>query len=91
MSRKKPTPNYDIMFDNAVYSLQMAYLEYKEARKEQLRWTFFDNNGIFCFFNGYKERKERVDDAEKEVARLIEEVERLRQLKDGEDMRGEST
>lgn len=84
MSRRKPTPNYDIMFENAVYSLQMAYSEYKKARTEQLRWTFFDNDGNFAFLDGYKERKERVEEAEKEVARLMKEVNDLRGLKDGD-------
>ena len=79
MARKQPTPNYDIMFENAVYSLQMAYSEYKKAMTEQLRWTFFDNDGNFAFLNGYKERKERVDEAEKEVARLMQIVKELRE------------
>ena len=82
---KEPTPNYELMFKSAVYSLQMAYAEYKKARTEQLRWTFFDNDGRFCFLDGYKERKERVDNAEEEVARLMKEVERLRELKGGEN------
>lgn len=78
MSRRKPTPNYQLMFESAVGALQNAYAEYKKARTEQYRWTFFDNNGNFCFLEGYKKRKERVDTAEKEVARLMKEVEELR-------------
>ena len=82
MARKQPTPNYDIMFENAVYSLQMAYSEYKKARHEQLRWTFFDSDGNFAFIDGYKERKERVDEAEKEVARLMQVVKELRERRE---------
>ena len=82
MTRRKPKPNYDIMFENAVYSLQMAYSEYKKARTEQLRWTFFDNDGNFAFLDGYKERKERVDEAEKEVARLMQVVKELRERRE---------
>lgn len=85
MSRKKPTPNYQLMFESAVGALQNAYSEYKRARAEQLRWTFFDNDGRFCFLDGYKERKERVDNAEKEVERMLKEVEKLRERKGGED------
>lgn len=81
----KPTPNYQLMFESAVGALQLAYSEYKKARHEQLRWTFFDNDGHFCFLDGYKERKERVDKAEKEVARMLKEVEKLRERKGGED------
>jgi len=84
MTRRKPTPNYQLMFESAVGALQNAYAEYKKARAEQVRWTFFDNDGRFCFLDGYKERKERVDNAEEEVARLLKEVERLRELKGGD-------
>ena len=84
MSRQKPTPNYQLMFESAVSALQNAYAEYKKARAEQVRWTFFDNDGRFCLLDGYKERKERVDNAEEEVARLLKEVERLRELKGGD-------
>ena len=84
MAKRKPTPNYDLMFQSAVGALQNAYSEYKKARAEQFRWTFFDNDGRFCFLDGYKERKERVDNAEKEVARMLKKVEKLRELKGGD-------
>ena len=83
MVKREPTPNYDLMFQSAVGALQNAYSEYKKARREQLRWTFFDNDGNFAFLDGYKERKERVDNAEKEVARLMKVVSELRDLKGG--------
>lgn len=82
MSRKKPTPNYQLMFESAVVALQLAYSEYKKARAEQLRWTWFNNDGRFSFLDGYKERKERVDNAEKEVARLMQVVEDLRERRE---------
>lgn len=44
MSRRKPTPNYQLMFESAVGALQNAYAEYKKVRTKQLRWTFFDND-----------------------------------------------
>ena len=84
MSRRKPTPNYQLMFESAVCALQDAYAEYKKARVKQMQWTFFDNDGRFCFLDGYKELKERIDNAEEEVARLMKEVERLRELRDGD-------
>lgn len=84
MSRRKPTPNYQLMFESAVCALQEAHAEYKKARVKQLQWTFFDNDGRFCFLDGYKELKERIDNAEEEVARLLKEVERLRELRGGD-------
>lgn len=78
MSRRKPTPNYQLMFESAVGALQNAYAEYKKATAEKLRWTFFDNDGNFCILDGFEERQKRVHEAEKEVARLMKEVEELR-------------
>lgn len=72
------------MFESAVCALQNAYAEYKKAKVKQMQWTFFDNDGRFCFLDGYKELKERIDNAEEEVARLLKEVERLRELRDGD-------
>ena len=45
MSRRKPTPNYQLMFKSAVCALQDAYAEYKKARVKQMQWTFFGNDG----------------------------------------------
>jgi len=84
MSRQKPTPNYQLMFESTVGALQNAYAEYKKAIVKQVQWTFFDNDGRFCFFDGYKELKERIDNTEEEVARLLKEVERLRELRGGD-------
>ena len=84
MTKREPTPNYDIMFQSAVSALQSAYSEYKKESSEELRWTFFDNNGQFCFLDGYAERHQRTEKAKEEVARLMEEVSRLRDLKGGD-------
>ena len=78
MSSYKPTPNYQLMFESAVEALKLAYSEYKDARHDQLRWTFFDNDGNFCILDGFEERQKRIHEAEKEVARLKKEVEELR-------------
>ena len=84
MNRRKPTPNYQLMFESAVCALQNTYAEYKKAKVKQMQWTFFDNDGRFCFLDGYKELKQRIDNAEEEVARLLKEVERLRELRGGD-------
>ena len=84
MSRRKPTPNYQLMFESAVCALQNTYAEYKKAKVKQMQWTFFDNDGRFCFLDGCKKLKERIDNAEEEVARLLKEVERLRELRGGD-------
>lgn len=84
MSRRKPTPNYQLMFESAVGALQTEYAEYKKATTEELRWTFFDHDGNFCFLDGYEKRRKRTEDAKEKIARLLKEIERLRELKGGD-------
>lgn len=84
MSRRKPTPNYQLMFESAVGALQNAYAEYKMATAEELRWTFFDHNGNFCFLDGYEKRRKRTENAKEEVARLMQEVKQLRKKLGGD-------
>jgi len=83
MAKREPTPNYQLMFESAVGALQTAYAEYKTATAEELRWTFFGNDGRFAFLDGYEKRHQRTENAKEEVARLMREVERLRELKGG--------
>ena len=83
MGKKNPTPNYKLMFESAVYSLQVAYTEYKKAKQEELRWTFFDNKGQFSILAGYEERRKRVEKAEVEVARLMQLVKEYDVMKGG--------
>ncbi len=85
MSRKKLTPNYQLMFESAVAELQLAYSEYKSAQVEAIRWTFIDNDGRFAILDAYEKRKKRIEDAEAEVARLMELVNELRYKIGGED------
>ena len=85
MNRKKLTPNYQLMFESAVAELQLAYSEYKSAQVEAIRWTFIDNDGRFAILDAYEKRKKRIEDAEAEVARLMELVNELRYKIGGED------
>lgn len=82
MARKEPTPNYDLMFQSAVYGLQQAYIEYKKAISEELRWTFFDSNGHFNIPSGYEERHQKTKKANAEVTRMMVIVEELRARKE---------
>ena len=84
-SRRKQTPNYQMMYKSAVTSLQIAYAEYKEARIEAMRWTFIDYDGRMAILNGYEGRQKRIENAESEVVRLMELVNELRYKLGGED------
>lgn len=85
MARKEPTPNYDLMFDSAVYALQIAYSNYKKCVAEELRLTWIDHDGNIGILDGYKERRLKTEEANREVTRLKVEVERLRELKGGNE------
>lgn len=81
MARKEPTPNYDIMFQSAVYGLQQAYTEYKKAVSEEWEWTFFNSDGQFSILAGYEERHQKTKKASAEVTRMMVIVEELRARK----------
>lgn len=83
MAKKEPTPNYQLMFQSAVYGLQQAYDRYKVAVREEIRWTFIGNDGRLNILDGYKERNEKTKEAYEEVQRMIGVVEDLRAKRDG--------
>lgn len=85
MSRRKPTPNYQLIFESAVTGLQNAYSEYKEARIEAIRGAFIGADGRMTIRSGYEERQKRIESAETEVVRLADVVSELRDKIGGED------
>lgn len=85
MSRKKPTPNYQLMFESAVTGLQIAYAEYKKAQIEAMRSTFVDKDGRMVILDGYGKRQKRIDCAEAEVDRLMKVVNELRYKLGGDE------
>lgn len=82
MTRKKPTPNYQLMFESAVSALQNAYAEYKKAQVEAIRWTFIDADGHMAILDGYEARQKRIENAEAEVIRQMVIVNELRQFRE---------
>lgn len=72
--------------DAEVVSDDVEHGEWKHKPSKSGEWVWWQCSeyGRFCFLDGYKERKERVDNAEKEVARMLKEVEKLRDLKGGD-------
>ena len=73
-----------MLFDSAVCGLQRAYNDYKRAVFEDLKWTWYDQEGNFCILGDAKARKEKIANAEKDVKYMQGEVEKYRRLKDGE-------
>lgn len=80
MSKRELKPNYQMLFDSAVHGLQIAYNEYKKLLFEDLKLTWYNDEGNFCFFGDAKARKERIANAEKDVKYMKKEVEKYRRL-----------
>ena len=85
MGRKEPTPNYDIMFECAVSALQFTFAEYKKAKKKDMENTFITADGYLGVLDGYDKRAQKIEALGKEVQKQMQEVERLRELKGGND------
>ena len=83
MPKKKPTPNYDLMFDRAVFSLQAALNEYKKSVCKELDHLFVTMDGRWGVLEGYDKTMLKTQELAAEVTRCKEEVERLRKMKGG--------
>ena len=89
MSRKRPEPNYDLMFRSAVTALQIAYDNYKTARKKELECTWVGMDGRFVELEGIKDIRVKASEYLHEVERLKAHVEEYRRLMEGaEDDKG---
>lgn len=84
MSRKEPKPNYDLMFRSAVTALQIAYDNYKTARKKELECTWVGMDGRFVELEGIKDIRVKASGYLHDVERLKKEVEKYRRLMEGE-------
>lgn len=81
MTRKQPEPNYDLMFRSAVSKLQGDYNLLKNAITEDLRWSWYDNEGNMVRLSGYEERTEKINGLRERITFDLSEIERLRGLR----------
>ena len=82
MTRKQPEPNYDLMFRSAVSKLQGDYNLLKNAITEDLRWSWYGDDGTFARLSGHEERQQKITELRKRILFDLHEVERLRGLRD---------
>ena len=80
--RKQPEPNYDIMLRSAVSKLQGDYNLLKNAITEDLRWSWYDEDGTLARLSGYEERQQKITELRKRILFDLHEIERLRGLRD---------
>lgn len=76
---KELKPNYNILYDSALFTLRETYQRYKNAITEQLKWTFIDNEGRFSVLAGYEDRQEKINRLGQEVLRLQNELEKIKE------------
>lgn len=85
MGRKRPKPNYDMLFQSAIYELQRTYAEYKITMAECLKWTWYDDDGKFCILSSLKSRRDKINSLEKKLILVSAEVEKYRELRGDSD------
>ena len=78
---KQPEPNYKILYDSAVCSLQIAYKEYKKALMDNIKWTWIDDEGKFCVLSGHEERQKKIEDLARKMVIIQDKVNEYRVLK----------
>ena len=85
MTRKGLKPNHKIMLDSAVCALQQTYEDYKRAVVDNLKWSWFDENGVFTILDGAEERNRKIEDLKCEVMRLMLKVEEIKAESEDEE------
>ena len=81
---KEPTPNYNIMLDSAVCSLQNAYADYKKAVVDSLRMTWIDKDGVLTVLDGMEAQIQKADELKREVMRLMFKVREIKDMAEAE-------
>jgi wobble nucleotide-excising tRNase len=70
--------NLQFILKSAISALQVTYKDYKAAIIEDLRCSWYSDDGEFAFLAGAEERKKKIEDLEKEVTRLHFEVDKIK-------------
>ena len=78
--KKQNEPNYQMLFQSAVSSLQTAYNDLKKANIKVIENRFIGADGRQVVYAGEEKRVKRMNDLAKEVERLSIEVEHYRNV-----------
>ena len=76
--KKQTKPNLQFILKSAISALQVTYKDYKTAIIEDLRCSWYSDDGEFAFLAGAEERKKKIEDLGKEVTRLHFEVNQIK-------------
>ena len=76
--KKQPKPNLHLILKSAISALQVTYKDYKTAIIEDLRCSWYSDDGEFAFLAGAEERKKKIADLRQEVIRLKAKVDEIK-------------
>lgn len=77
---KQLESNLQLILKSTISALQIAYMNYKTAIIKDLQYSWYSDNGDFTFLAGAEERKKKIADLGKEVARLQVEVNEIKNM-----------
>jgi peptidoglycan hydrolase CwlO-like protein len=70
--------NLQFILKSAISALQVTYKDYKNAIIEDLRCSWYSDDGELAFLAGAEKRKKKIEDLGKEVTRLQFEVDKIK-------------
>ena len=78
MKKQPESPNLQLLLKSAISALQVTYTEYKRAIIEDLRCSWYSDDGEFAFLAGAEERKKKIEDLGQEIIQLKAKVDELK-------------
>ena len=76
--KKQTKPNLQFILKSAISALQVTYTEYKRAIIEDLRCSWYSDDGEFAFLAGAEERKKKIEDLGQEIIQLKAKVDEIK-------------
>ena len=76
-------PNYEMLFRSSVTGLQTAYNEYKQAIKNYYDSVTVGDDGNFAYIEETKKYRDEANRVVDEMDRLIKDIGKYRELKEG--------
>lgn len=78
MKKQPESPNLHFILKSAISALQVTYKDYKTAIIEDLRCSWYSDDGEFAFLAGAEERKKEIADLGQEIIRLKAKVDEIK-------------
>lgn len=89
--KKQTKPNLHLILKSAISALQDTYKNYKTTIIEDLRCSWYSDDGVFSVLEGAAERKKKIEDLGQEVIRLHFEVDKIKNEIEADKAESEET